>query len=87
MAPLTLTGPSPVLEIPDPVPQEPMPGAPRGPDVPDSPPSEDPNVPQGPDMPEPRPATEPQPERPDVPATDPRGPEISEQHGGREGAG
>ena len=27
-------------------------------------------------MPEPRPATEPQPEGPDVPATDPKGPEI-----------
>jgi hypothetical protein len=65
------------LEIPDPVsPDQPMPGAPSGPDVPDSPPSEDPSIPPGPDMPDPQPATDPPPDGPEVPATDPKGPEI-----------
>jgi hypothetical protein len=35
-------------------------------------------------MPEPQPATEPEPEAPDVPATDPKGPELPDQHAGAE---
>ena len=46
------------------------------PAVPDAPPSEDPSIPEGPDTPDPKPAEEPQPEGPDVPATNPKGPEV-----------
>lgn len=65
------------LEVPGTEPaEEPLPDAPSGPEVPDSPPVEPEPAPVGPGVPEPSPPVEPEPLQPEVPATDPRGPET-----------
>ncbi len=72
---MTATGFTHRAEVPSPVgPDQPMPGPPGSPEIPQTPPVEPP--PGAPDVPEPSPPEQPDPGAPDVPGTDPKGPEI-----------